>query len=184
MKRRSHRRGLSLPFSLMFLLVVIMLTMVLVTAASVTVSYVRRQRMEQQATLSVTSAAQMLASAIEESSVQTAAAADGSVTVVSVGTAGLSDLLKSYVGVGTASPITLTVSADGDNTALSAVEAKLTVHSSADADSPYDILVSLNLAGSTDADYRVSFRVNGAYDNLTGVYTWSGVTYYSGSEAY
>lgn len=182
MKQHTRRRrGLSLPFSMMFLLIVVMLTMVLVTAAMVTAAYVKKQKTEQQATLTVTSAAQTLASAVEASAVTAKTQADGTVSYTPNGK-GISTLLAKYVGAGAADQaVTVTVPGSTD---YQQVDAKLTVKAAADADNPYDVIVSLNLNGSTDANYRVSFRVDGSYDKTTGIYSWAGVTYYSGSEAY
>lgn len=178
-KFRHSKKGLSLPFSILFLLVVVMLCMVLVTAAVITVSHVQKEKQERQATLTVTSAAQTLAAAIEASTVKVTTAGG---TAAAQGTGDMGAFLAAYAGSGTADPVSLVLAAD--STQYASVTAQLSVKSAADPDTPCDVLVSLNLTDNPSADYNVTFRVDGSYDAATATYSWSGVTYYSGSEVY
>ena len=182
MKRKSNKKGFSLPMSVVFLLVVVMLTLVLTTAALSAAKQVHQKKLEKQAGLTVTGVAEVLGDAImkmefrEEVVNKSAADEKTVVTVLSVNRN--QEEAEEYTKLANALAGWIETAENDTTTYMSVspaltikegtaeVKAVVTVYSSKGAAYPGDIVISLEDV-STKTGYTSAFRIYGQNDNVS-----------------
>lgn len=192
MKKRNNRKGFSLPMSVLFMLVVIMLTLVLVTAALAAAKQVHKEKLQKQAELHVTSTAEVVADLILgmtfHMEVQNPGES-GETTVMTV----KNDNKKPKMAEQIANLIAL---AENDATKKSTsgllsfemgtmkIEGNVVVYSTKSDFFPGDMVISLTDKSASTTGYTLAFRLDGQVDTSSGEYSFSDMTFYSGSEVY
>ena len=192
MKKRNNRKGFSLPMSVLFMLVVIMLTLVLVTAALAAAKQVHKEKLQKQAELHVTSTAEVVADLILgmtfHMEVQNPGES-GETTVMTV----KNDNGKTEMANQIANLIAL---AENDATKKSTsgllsfemgtmkIEGNVVVYSTKSDFFPGDMVISLTDKSASTTGYTLAFRLDGQVDTSSGEYSFSDMTFYSGSEVY
>lgn len=193
MKKRNNRKGFSLPMSVLFMLVVIMLTLVLVTAALAAAKQVHKEKLQKQAELHVTSTAEVVADLILgmtfHMEVQKNPGESGETTVMTV----KNDNKKPKMAEQIANLIAL---AENDATKKSTsgllsfemgtmkIEGNVVVYSTKSDFFPGDMVISLTDKSPSTTGYTLAFRLDGQVDTSSGEYSFSDMTFYSGSEVY
>ena len=193
MKKRNNRKGFSLPMSVLFMLVVIMLTLVLVTAALAAAKQVHKEKLQKQAELYVTSTAEVVADLILgmtfHMEVQKNPGESGETTVMTV----KNDNKKPKMAEQIANLIAL---AENDATKKSTsgllsfemgtmkIEGNVVVYSTKSDFFPGDMVISLTDKSASTTGYTLAFRLDGQVDTSSGEYSFSDMTFYSGSEVY
>ena len=193
MKKRNNRKGFSLPMSVLFMLVVIMLTLVLVTAALAAAKQVHKEKLQKQAELHVTSTAEVVADLILgmtfHMEVQNPGES-GETTVMTV----KNDNGKTEMAGQIANLIAL---AENDATTKKStsgllsfemgtmkIEGNVVVYSTKSDFFPGDMVISLTDKSASTTGYTLAFRLDGQVDTSSGEYSFSDMTFYSGSEVY
>ena len=193
MKKRNNRKGFSLPMSVLFMLVVIMLTLVLVTAALAAAKQVHKEKLQKQAELYVTSTAEVVADLILgmtfHMEVQNPGES-GETTVMTV----KNDNGKTEMANQIANLIAL---AENDATTKKStsgllsfemgtmkIEGNVVVYSTKSDFFPGDMVISLTDKSASTTGYTLAFRLDGQVDTSSGEYSFSDMTFYSGSEVY
>ena len=193
MKQRNNRKGFSLPMSVLFMLVVIMLTLVLVTAALAAAKQVHKEKLQKQAELHVTSTAEVVADLILgmtfHMEVQNPGES-GETTVMTV----KNDNGKTEMAGQIANLIAL---AENDATTKKStsgllsfemgtmkIEGNVVVYSTKSDFFPGDMVISLTDKSASTTGYTLAFRLDGQVDTSSGEYSFSDMTFYSGSEVY
>ena len=192
MKKRNNRKGFSLPMSVLFMLVVIMLTLVLVTAALAAAKQVHKEKLQKQAELHVSSTAEVVADLILgmtfHMEVQNPGES-GETTVMTV----KNDNGKTEMANQIANLIAL---AENDATKKSTsgllsfemgtmkIEGNVVVYSTKSDFFPGDMVISLTDKSASTTGYTLAFRLDGQVDTSSGEYSFSDMTFYSGSEVY
>lgn len=193
MKKRNNRKGFSLPMSVLFMLVVIMLTLVLVTAALAAAKQVHKEKLQKQAELHVTSTAEVVADLILgmtfHMEVQNPGES-GETTVMTV----KNDNKKPKMAEQIANLIAL---AENDATTKKStsgllsfemgtmkIEGNVVVYSTKSDFFPGDMVISLTDKSPSTTGYTLAFRLDGQVDTSSGEYSFSDMTFYSGSEVY
>ena len=194
MKKRNNRKGFSLPMSVLFMLVVIMLTLVLVTAALAAAKQVHKEKLQKQAELHVTSTAEVVADLIlgmtfHMEEVQNPGES-GETTVMTV----KNDNGKTEMAGQIANLIAL---AENDATTKKStsgllsfemgtmkIEGNVVVYSTKSDFFPGDMVISLTDKSASTTGYTLAFRLDGQVDTSSGEYSFSDMTFYSGSEVY
>ena len=193
MKKRNNRKGFSLPMSVLFMLVVIMLTLVLVTAALAAAKQVHKEKLQKQAELYVTTTAEVVADLILgmtfHMEVQNPGES-GETTVMTV----KNDNGKTEMANQIANLIAL---AENDATTKKStsgllsfemgtmkIEGNVVVYSTKSDFFPGDMVISLTDKSASTTGYTLAFRLDGQVDTSSGEYSFSDMTFYSGSEVY
>ncbi|MDY3109685.1 MAG: hypothetical protein SOW50_06175 [Lachnospiraceae bacterium] len=193
MKKRNNRKGFSLPMSVLFMLVVIMLTLVLVTAALAAAKQVHKEKLQKQAELHVSSTAEVVADLILgmtfHMEVQNPGES-GETTVMTV----KNDNGKTEMANQIANLIAL---AENDATTKKStsgllsfemgtmkIEGNVVVYSTKSDFFPGDMVISLTDKSPSTTGYTLAFRLDGQVDTSSGEYSFSDMTFYSGSEVY
>lgn len=193
MKQRNNRKGFSLPMSVLFMLVVIMLTLVLVTAALAAAKQVHKEKLQKQAELHVSSTAEVVADLILgmtfHMEVQNPGES-GETTVMTV----KNDNGKTEMANQIANLIAL---AENDATTKKStsgllsfemgtmkIEGNVVVYSTKSDFFPGDMVISLTDKSASTTGYTLAFRLDGQVDTSSGEYSFSDMTFYSGSEVY
>lgn len=193
MKKRNNRKGFSLPMSVLFMLVVIMLTLVLVTAALAAAKQVHKEKLQKQAELYVSSTAEVVADLILgmtfHMEVQNPGES-GETTVMTV----KNDNGKTEMANQIANLIAL---AENDATTKKStsgllsfemgtmkIEGNVVVYSTKSDFFPGDMVISLTDKSASTTGYTLAFRLDGQVDTSSGEYSFSDMTFYSGSEVY
>ena len=195
MKKRNNRKGFSLPMSVLFMLVVIMLTLVLVTAALAAAKQVHKEKLQKQAELHVTSTAEVVADLILgmtfHMEVQKNPGESGETTTVMT--------VKNDNGetVMAGKIAELIASAENDATTKKStydllsfemgamkIEGNVVVYSTKSDFFPGDMVISLTDKSASTTGYTLAFRLDGQVDTSSGEYSFSDMTFYSGSEVY
>lgn len=193
MKQRNNRKGFSLPMSVLFMLVVIMLTLVLVTAALAAAKQVHKEKLQKQAELHVSSTAEVVADLILgmtfHMEVQNPGES-GETTVMTV----KNDNGKTEMAGQIANLIAL---AENDATTKKStsgllsfemgtmkIEGNVVVYSTKSDFFPGDMVISLTDKSASTTGYTLAFRLDGQVDTSSGEYSFSDMTFYSGSEVY
>ena len=193
MKKRNNRKGFSLPMSVLFMLVVIMLTLVLVTAALAAAKQVHKEKLQKQAELHVSSTAEVVADLILgmtfHMEVQNPGES-GETTVMTV----KNDNGKTEMAGQIANLIAL---AENDATTKKStsgllsfemgtmkIEGNVVVYSTKSDFFPGDMVISLTDKSASTTGYTLAFRLDGQVDTSSGEYSFSDMTFYSGSEVY
>ena len=193
MKKRNNRKGFSLPMSVLFMLVVIMLTLVLVTAALAAAKQVHKEKLQKQAELHVSSTAEVVADLILgmtfHMEVQNPGES-GETTVMTV----KNDNGKTEMANQIANLIAL---AENDTTTKKStsgllsfemgtmkIEGNVVVYSTKSDFFPGDMVISLTDKSASTTGYTLAFRLDGQVDTSSGEYSFSDMTFYSGSEVY
>ena len=194
MKKRNNRKGFSLPMSVLFMLVVIMLTLVLVTAALAAAKQVHKEKLQKQAELYVTSTAEVVADLILgmtfHMEVQNPGESDEEKIVMTV----KNDNGKTEMANQIANLIAL---AENDATTKKStsgllsfemgtmkIEGNVVVYSTKSDFFPGDMVISLTDKSASTTGYTLAFRLDGQVDTSSGEYSFSDMTFYSGSEVY
>ena len=189
MKKRNNRKGFSLPMSVLFMLVVIMLTLVLVTAALAAAKQVHKEKLQKQAELYVSSTAEVVADLILgmtfHMEVQNPGES-GETTVMTV----KNDNGKTEMAGQIANLIALAENKKSTSCLLSfemgtmKIEGNVVVYSTKSDFFPGDMVISLTDKSASTTGYTLAFRLDGQVDTSSGEYSFSGMTFYSGSEVY
>ena len=194
MKKRNNRKGFSLPMSVLFMLVVIMLTLVLVTAALAAAKQVHKEKLQKQAELHVSSTAEVVADLILgmtfHMEVQNPGESDEEKIVMTV----KNDNKKPKMAEQIANLIAL---AENDATTKKStsgllsfemgtmkIEGNVVVYSTKSDFFPGDMVISLTDKSASTTGYTLAFRLDGQVDTSSGEYSFSDMTFYSGSEVY
>ena len=193
MKKRNNRKGFSLPMSVLFMLVVIMLTLVLVTAALAAAKQVHKEKLQKQAELHVTSTAEVVADLILgmtfHMEVQNPGES-GETTVMTVKNDNGETVMAGKIAE-------LIASAENDATTKKStydllsfemgtmkIEGNVVVYSTKSDFFPGDMVISLTDKSASTTGYTLAFRLDGQVDTSSGEYSFSDMTFYSGSEVY
>ena len=193
MKKRNNRKGFSLPMSVLFMLVVIMLTLVLVTAALAAAKQVHKEKLQKQAELYVTSTAEVVADLILgmtfHMEVQNPGES-GETTVMTV----KNDNGKTEMANQIANLIALAENDAATKKSTSGllsfemgtmkIEGNVVVYSTKSDFFPGDMVISLTDKSASTTGYTLAFRLDGQVDTSSGEYSFSDMTFYSGSEVY
>ena len=190
MKKRNNRKGFSLPMSVLFMLVVIMLTLVLVTAALAAAKQVHKEKLQKQAELYVTSTAEVVADLILgmtfHMEVQNPGESDEEKIVMTV----KNDNKKPKMAEQIANLIALAENKKSTSCLLSfemgtmKIEGNVVVYSTKSDFFPGDMVISLTDKSASTTGYTLAFRLDGQVDTSSGEYSFSDMTFYSGSEVY
>ena len=190
MKKRNNRKGFSLPMSVLFMLVVIMLTLVLVTAALAAAKQVHKEKLQKQAELYVTSTAEVVADLILgmtfHMEVQKPGESDEEKIVMTV----KNDNKKPKMAEQIANLIALAENKKSTSCLLSfemgtmKIEGNVVVYSTKSDFFPGDMVISLTDKSASTTGYTLAFRLDGQVDTSSGEYSFSDMTFYSGSEVY
>ena len=190
MKKRNNRKGFSLPMSVLFMLVVIMLTLVLVTAALAAAKQVHKEKLQKQAELYVTSTAEVVADLILgmtfHMEVQNPGESGKEKTVMTV----KNDNKKPKMAEQIANLIALAENKKSTSCLLSfemgtmKIEGNVVVYSTKSDFFPGDMVISLTDKSASTTGYTLAFRLDGQVDTSSGEYSFSDMTFYSGSEVY
>ena len=193
MKKRNNRKGFSLPMSVLFMLVVIMLTLVLVTAALAAAKQVHKEKLQKQAELHVTSTAEVVADLIlgmtfHMEEVQNPGES-GETTVMTV----KNNNKKPKMAEQIANLIALAENAHTKKSTSGLlsfemgtmkIEGNVVVYSTKSDFFPGDMVISLTDKSASTTGYTLAFRLDGQVDTSSGEYSFSDMTFYSGSEVY
>lgn len=193
MKKRNNRKGFSLPMSVLFMLVVIMLTLVLVTAALAAAKQVHKEKLQKQAELHVSSTAEVVADLILgmtfHMEVQNPGES-GETTVMTV----KNDNGKTEMANQIANLIALAENDAATKKSTSGllsfemgtmkIEGNVVVYSTKSDFFPGDMVISLTDKSASTTGYTLAFRLDGQVDTSSGEYSFSDMTFYSGSEVY
>lgn len=193
MKQRNNRKGFSLPMSVLFMLVVIMLTLVLVTAALAAAKQVHKEKLQKQAELHVSSTAEVVADLILgmtfHMEVQNPGES-GETTVMTV----KNDNGKTEMANQIANLIALAENDAATKKSTSGllsfemgtmkIEGNVVVYSTKSDFFPGDMVISLTDKSASTTGYTLAFRLDGQVDTSSGEYSFSDMTFYSGSEVY
>ena len=193
MKKRNNRKGFSLPMSVLFMLVVIMLTLVLVTAALAAAKQVHKEKLQKQAELYVTSTAEVVADLILgmtfHMEVQNPGESDEEKIVMTV----KNDNKKPKMAEQIANLIALAENAPTKKSTSGLlsfemgtmkIEGNVVVYSTKSDFFPGDMVISLTDKSASTTGYTLAFRLDGQVDTSSGEYSFSDMTFYSGSEVY
>ena len=193
MKKRNNRKGFSLPMSVLFMLVVIMLTLVLVTAALAAAKQVHKEKLQKQAELHVTSTAEVVADLILgmtfHMEVQNPGESGKEKTVMTV----KNDNKKPKMAEQIANLIALAENAPTKKSTSGLlsfemgtmkIEGNVVVYSTKSDFFPGDMVISLTDKSASTTGYTLAFRLDGQVDTSSGEYSFSDMTFYSGSEVY
>ena len=190
MKKRNNRKGFSLPMSVLFMLVVIMLTLVLVTAALAAAKQVHKEKLQKQAELYVSSTAEVVADLILgmtfHMEVQNPGESDEEKIVMTV----KNDNKKPKMAEQIANLIALAENKKSTSCLLSfemgtmKIEGNVVVYSTKSDFFPGDMVISLTDKSASTTGYTLAFRLDGQVDTSSGEYSFSDMTFYSGSEVY
>ena len=193
MKKRNNRKGFSLPMSVLFMLVVIMLTLVLVTAALAAAKQVHKEKLQKQAELYVTSTAEVVADLIlgmtfhmevqnpgesGETTVMTVKNDNGQ-TVMANQIANLIALAENDAATKKSTSGLLSF-----EMGTMKIEGNVVVYSTKSDFFPGDMVISLTDKSPSTTGYTLAFRLDGQVDTSSGEYSFSDMTFYSGSEVY
>lgn len=195
MKKRNNRKGFSLPMSVLFMLVVIMLTLVLVTAALAAAKQVHKEKLQKQAELHVTSTAEVVADLIlgmtfhmevqknpgesgEEKTVMTVKNDNGETVMAGK----IAELIASAENDATTKKSTYDLLSFEMGTMK--IEGNVVVYSTKSDFFPGDMVISLTDKSASTTGYTLAFRLDGQVDTSSGEYSFSDMTFYSGSEVY
>ena len=193
MKKRNNRKGFSLPMSVLFMLVVIMLTLVLVTAALAAAKQVHKEKLQKQAELYVTSTAEVVADLIlgmtfhmevqnpgesGETTVMTVKNDNGQ-TVMANQIANLIALAENDAATKKSTSGLLSF-----EMGTMKIEGNVVVYSTKSDFFPGDMVISLTDKSASTTGYTLAFRLDGQVDTSSGEYSFSDMTFYSGSEVY
>ena len=193
MKKCNNRKGFSLPMSVLFMLVVIMLTLVLVTAALAAAKQVHKEKLQKQAELHVSSTAEVVADLILgmtfHMEVQNPGES-GETTVMTVKNNNGETVMAGKIAE-------LIASAENDATTKKStsgllsfemgtmkIEGNVVVYSTKSDFFPGDMVISLTDKSASTTGYTLAFRLDGQVDTSSGEYSFSDMTFYSGSEVY
>ena len=194
MKKRNNRKGFSLPMSVLFMLVVIMLTLVLVTAALAAAKQVHKEKLQKQAELHVSSTAEVVADLILgmtfHMEVQNPGESGETTTVMTVKNDNGETVMAGKIAE-------LIASAENDATTKKStydllsfemgtmkIEGNVVVYSTKSDFFPGDMVISLTDKSASTTGYTLAFRLDGQVDTSSGEYSFSDMTFYSGSEVY
>ena len=190
MKQRNNRKGFSLPMSVLFMLVVIMLTLVLVTAALAAAKQVHKEKLQKQAELYVSSTAEVVADLILgmtfHMEVQNPGESDEEKIVMTV----KNDNKKPKMAEQIANLIALAENKKSTSCLLSfemgtmKIEGNVVVYSTKSDFFPGDMVISLTDKSASTTGYTLAFRLDCQVDTSSGEYSFSDMTFYSGSEVY
>ena len=190
MKKRNNRKGFSLPMSVLFMLVVIMLTLVLVTAALAAAKQVHKEKLQKQAELHVTSTAEVVADLILgmtfHMEVQNPGESGETTTVMTV----KKNNGNKEMALQIANLIALAENKKSTSCLLSfemgtmKIEGNVVVYSTKSDFFPGDMVISLTDKSASTTGYTLAFRLDGQVDTSSGEYSFSDMTFYSGSEVY
>lgn len=193
MKKRNNRKGFSLPMSVLFMLVVIMLTLVLVTAALAAAKQVHKEKLQKQAELHVSSTAEVVADLIlgmtfhmevqnpgesGETTVMTVKNDNGE-TVMAGKIAELIALAENDAATKKSTSGLLSF-----EMGTMKIEGNVVVYSTKSDFFPGDMVISLTDKSASTTGYTLAFRLDGQVDTSSGEYSFSDMTFYSGSEVY
>ena len=193
MKQRNNRKGFSLPMSVLFMLVVIMLTLVLVTAALAAAKQVHKEKLQKQAELHVSSTAEVVADLIlgmtfhmevqnpgesGETTVMTVKNDNGQ-TVMANQIANLIALAENDAATKKSTSGLLSF-----EMGTMKIEGNVVVYSTKSDFFPGDMVISLTDKSPSTTGYTLAFRLDGQVDTSSGEYSFSDMTFYSGSEVY
>ena len=192
MKKRNNRKGFSLPMSVLFMLVVIMLTLVLVTAALAAAKQVHKEKLQKQAELHVTSTAEVVADLILgmtfHMEVQNPGES-GETTVMTVkNDNGQPEMAKQIANLIALAEIAATKKSTSGKLSFEMgtmkIEGNVVVYSTKSDFFPGDMVISLTDKSASTTGYTLAFRLDGQVDTSSGEYSFSDMTFYSGSEVY
>ena len=185
MKKRNNRKGFSLPMSVLFMLVVIMLTLVLVTAALAAAKQVHKEKLQKQAELYVTSTAEVVADLILGMTFHMEVQNPGETTVIVKNDNGGGKMAEQIANL-----IALAENKKSTSCLLSfemgtmKIEGNVVVYSTKSDFFPGDMVISLTDKSASTTGYTLAFRLDGQVDTSSGEYSFSDMTFYSGSEVY
>ena len=193
MKKRNNRKGFSLPMSVLFMLVVIMLTLVLVTAALAAAKQVHKEKLQKQAELHVTSTAEVVADLILgmtfHMEVQNPGESDET-TVMTVKNDNKKPKMAEQIAklIALAENDAATKKSTSDLLSFEMgtmkIEGNVVVYSTKSDFFPGDMVISLTDKSASTTGYTLAFRLDGQVDTSSGEYSFSDMTFYSGSEVY
>ena len=193
MKKRNNRKGFSLPMSVLFMLVVIMLTLVLVTAALAAAKQVHKEKLQKQAELHVSSTAEVVADLILgmtfHMEVQNPGES-GETTVMTVkndnGQTVMANQIANLIALAENDAATKKSTYDllSFEMGTMKIEGNVVVYSTKSDFFPGDMVISLTDKSPSTTGYTLAFRLDGQVDTSSGEYSFSDMTFYSGSEVY
>ena len=192
MKKRNNRKGFSLPMSVLFMLVVIMLTLVLVTAALAAAKQVHKEKLQKQAELHVTSTAEVVADLILgmtfHMEVQNPGES-GETTVMTVKNNNkkpkMAEQIANLIALAENAPTKKSTSGLlSFEMGTMKIEGNVVVYSTKSDFFPGDMVISLTDKSASTTGYTLAFRLDGQVDTSSGEYSFSDMTFYSGSEVY
>ena len=193
MKKRNNRKGFSLPMSVLFMLVVIMLTLVLVTAALAAAKQVHKEKLQKQAKLYVSSTAEVVADLILgmtfHMEVQNPGES-GETTVMTVkndnGQTVMANQIANLIALAENDAATKKSTYDllSFEMGTMKIEGNVVVYSTKSDFFPGDMVISLTDKSPSTTGYTLAFRLDGQVDTSSGEYSFSDMTFYSGSEVY
>lgn len=193
MKKRNNRKGFSLPMSVLFMLVVIMLTLVLVTAALAAAKQVHKEKLQKQAELHVTSTAEVVADLIlgmtfHMEEVQNPGES-GETTVMTVKNNNkkpkMAEQIANLIALAENAPTKKSTSGLlSFEMGTMKIEGNVVVYSTKSDFFPGDMVISLTDKSASTTGYTLAFRLDGQVDTSSGEYSFSDMTFYSGSEVY
>ena len=193
MKQRNNRKGFSLPMSVLFMLVVIMLTLVLVTAALAAAKQVHKEKLQKQAELHVTSTAEVVADLIlgmtfHMEEVQNPGES-GETTVMTVKNNNkkpkMAEQIANLIALAENAPTKKSTSGLlSFEMGTMKIEGNVVVYSTKSDFFPGDMVISLTDKSASTTGYTLAFRLDGQVDTSSGEYSFSDMTFYSGSEVY
>ena len=177
MKKLKQQQGATIFMALLLLLAATVVSVVILTAATTAAHHLENDRASQQAYLTVSSAAELLRDDIESSAytveVSRTMDGDGTVTKSSTTVTGPSGVMKQWLEKGmkrlgeesfTSYSDTITLSTGADS-GMDEVKAEFSMAEN------YDITVRLSLAGSGDADCRMTLTLRGSSTQETKTLT-------------
>ena len=193
MKQRNNRKGFSLPMSVLFMLVVIMLTLVLVTAALAAAKQVHKEKLQKQAELHVTSTAEVVADLIlgmtfHMEEVQNPGES-GETTVMTVKNNNkkpkMAEQIANLIALAENAPTKKSTSGLlSFEMGTMKIEGNVVVYSTKSDFFPGEMVISLTDKSASTTGYTLAFRLDGQVDTSSGEYSFSDMTFYSGSEVY
>lgn len=189
MKQRNNRKGFSLPMSVLFMLVVIMLTLVLVTAALAAAKQVHKEKLQKQAELHVTSTAEVVADLILGMTFHMEVQNPGETIVMTVkknnGNKEMALQIANLIALAeNAATKKSTSGLLSFEMGTMKIEGNVVVYSTKSDFFPGDMVISLTDKSASTTGYTLAFRLDGQVDTSSGEYSFSDMTFYSGSEVY
>ena len=195
MKKRNNRKGFSLPMSVLFMLVVIMLTLVLVTAALAAAKQVHKEKLQKQAELHVSSTAEVVADLILgmtfHMGVQKNPGESGETTTVMTvkndnGKTEMANQIANLIALAENDAATKKSTSGllSFEMGTMKIEGNVVVYSTKSDFFPGDMVISLTDKSASTTGYTLAFRLDGQVDTSSGEYSFSDMTFYSGSEVY